>query len=58
MTFEQGMEVVQQYQRDWGLPALLETLEDMGDRFEDLDNNERRAYRVVFAEMAKLFAPA
>lgn len=58
MNFEQAMQVVQQYQQDWRLPALLETLEDMRDRFEELDSNERTAYRVVFREMSKLFAPA
>jgi hypothetical protein len=58
MNFEQAMQVVQQYKQDWALPGLLETLEQMQDSLEDLTGNEARAYRVVFREMSKLFAPA
>ena len=58
MNFEQAIEIVQQYQQDWGLPGLLETLEQMQDSFNDLYERERCAYRVVFREMGKLFAPA
>jgi len=58
MNFEQAMQVVQQYQKDWALPGLLETLQQMQESQEDLFDNERRAFRVVFNEMGKLFAPA
>ena len=58
MNFEQAMEIVQQYQKDWAISGLLETLEQMQDSQEDLTFNEIRAYRVVFREMGKLFAPA
>jgi len=58
MNFEQAIEIVQQYKQDWALPGLLETLEQMQDSLEDLTSNEARAYRVVFREMGKLFAPA
>jgi hypothetical protein len=58
MNFEQAMQVVQQYQKDWALPGLLETLEQMQDSLEDLNSDQARAYRVVFREMGKLFAPA
>jgi len=58
MNFEQAIEIVQQYKQDWALPGLLETLEQMQDSLEDLTSNEARAYRVVFCEMGKLFAPA
>jgi len=58
MNFEQAIEIVQQYKQDWALPGLLETLEQMQDSLEDLTSNESRAYRVVFREMGKLFAPA
>ena len=58
MNFEQAIEIVQQYRQDWGLPGLLETLEQMQDSQDDLTDKELRAYRVVFREMGKLFAPA
>jgi hypothetical protein len=58
MNFEQAMQVVQQYQQDWAIKGLLETLEQMQDSQEDLTFDEARAYRVVFREMSKLFATA
>ena len=58
MNFEQAMQVVQQYQKDWAIKGLLETLEQMKDSQEDLTFDEARASRVVFREMSKLFAPA
>jgi hypothetical protein len=58
MNFEQALEVVQDYQQDWALPGLLETLEQMQDSLDDLTDQQCRAYRVVFREMSKLFAPA
>jgi hypothetical protein len=59
MNFEQAMQVVQQYQKDWALPGLLETLQQMQDSGEDdLTFDQLRASRVVFREMGKLFASA
>jgi hypothetical protein len=58
MNFEQAMQVVQQYQQDWAIKGLLETLEQMQDSVDELNFQERRAFRVVFSEMGKLFAPA
>ena len=58
MNFEQAMQVVQQYQQDWALPGLLETLEQMQDNADDLYQEQKTAFRVVFREMGKLFAPA
>ena len=58
MNFEQAMQVVQQYQKDWRLPGLLETLIQMNSDEDDLTYIQRRARRVVFNEMGKLFAPA
>ena len=57
MNFEQALNVVEQYQQDWALPGLLETLMQMQDSLDELTFNEARAYRVVFREMGKLFAP-
>ena len=58
MNFEQALDVVEQYQQDWALPSLLETLEQMRDNLDELTERECRAYRVVFNSMARLFAPA
>ena len=56
MNFEQALNVVEQYQQDWALPGLLETLMQMQDCYDDLTDQEARAYRVVFRDMSKLFA--
>jgi len=58
MNFEQALDVVEQYQQDWALPGLLETLIQMQENLDDLTERECRAYRVVFNSMAKLFATA
>ena len=58
MTFEQAMAVVEDYKTNYGFPGLLETLEDMRENTEWLDRTQRQAFRVVFNEMALLFAPA
>jgi hypothetical protein len=58
MNFDQALNVVEQYQQDWALPGLLETLQQMQESVEDLTDQERRAFRVVFTNMAKLFATA
>ena len=58
MNFEQAMQVVQQYQQDWALPGLLETLTQMQESQDDLYQEQKTAFRVVFREMSKLFAPA
>lgn len=58
MNFDQAIKIVQQYQQDCALPGLLEAMQQMKESFEDLFDQERRAYLVVFREMGKLFAPA
>lgn len=59
MDFQTAIKIVEEYKQDWALPGLLETLEQMRDSGEDdLTYEQYRAYRVVFREMAKLFAPA
>jgi uncharacterized membrane protein (DUF106 family) len=58
MNFTQAVEVVQQYQKDWALPGLLEAMEQMQSNQDDLYSDQRTAFRVVFREMGKLFAPA
>ncbi len=58
MNFDQAVEIVEQYQQDWALPGLLETLMQMQDNLDDLTERECRAFRVVFNGMSRLFAPA
>jgi len=60
MNFTQALEIVQDVQANNRLPGLLETLEFMSvpSNREELTGQELRAYRVVFSEMGKLFAPA
>lgn len=59
MNFQEALNVVEEVRLNNGLPALLETLEFMSkpSNREELTGQELRAYRVVFNEMAKLFAP-
>lgn len=57
MTFDKALEIVQQYQKDWMLPGLLETLKQMGEHGgNELSYSDYRAYRVVMNQMSKLFA--
>jgi hypothetical protein len=60
MNFAQALQIVQEVQTNNRLPGLLETLEFMSvpSNREELTGQELRAYRVVFNEMGKLFAPA
>ena len=60
MNFTQALEIVQEVQANNCLPGLLEALEFMAvpSNREELTGQELRAYRVVFSEMARLFAPA
>lgn len=60
MNFTQALEIVQEVQANNCLPGLLETLEFMSvpSNREELTGQELRAYRVVFNEMGRMFAPA
>lgn len=56
MTFDKALEVVQQYQKAWALPGLLETLQQMENHDgSEMSYSDYRAYRVVMTEMSKLF---
>lgn len=56
MTFEQAMEIINEYNEYWALPGLLETLKQMDACEDDLSNAETRALRVAMREFGKLFA--
>ena len=56
MTFDKAIQIVQQYQKDWMLPGLVETLKQMGEHDgNELSYSDYRAYRVVMNQMSKLF---
>lgn len=59
MNFETAIDVVENYKDAWGYEGLLETLTGMSVAMnrDELSDKECRAYRVVFREMSKLFAP-
>lgn len=60
MTFQEALAIVQEVQANNRLPGLLETMEFMSNAAnrEEFTGQELRAFRVVFNEMGKLFAPA
>lgn len=59
MTFQEAHEIVQEFRANNRLAGLLEALEFMSvpSNREEMTGQELRAYRVVFNEMGKLFAP-
>jgi hypothetical protein len=56
MKFQDAMVVVEEMKQELGLP-LLETMEYILDNPHEFSASTRIAHRVVFNEMAKLFAP-
>lgn len=60
MNFQEALEIVQEVGYNNRLPGLLETMEFMSvpSNREEFTGQELRAFRVVFNEMGKLFAPA
>lgn len=60
MTFQDALEIVQEFRANNGLAGLLETLEFMNKarNREEMTGQELRAHRVVMNEMSKLFAKA
>ena len=56
MTFTEANEIVQQYGKDWALPGLLETVEQMDDAYkaDELTCRQRTAYRIFINEMEQL----
>lgn len=58
MTFDQAIQVVEQYQKAWALPGLMETLRKMGEHDgNELSYSDYRAYRVVVTAMLKALKP-
>jgi hypothetical protein len=59
VNFQEAHAIVQEFRANNRLPGLLETLQFMSvaSNREEMTGQELRAYRVVFGEMSKLFAP-
>ena len=58
MDFTVAVEILGEVGKEYGLNGLLETMQYMDANFDDFRQRERAAYRIVFAGMSKLFAPA
>jgi hypothetical protein len=57
MDFTVAVEILGEVGKEYGV-GLLETMQYMDANFDDFSQRERAAYRIVFAGMSKLFAPA
>ena len=53
MDIEQAYRIVKQYGEYIGLSNLLMILDDMNADYNNLDSQERRAYKLVAAELAE-----
>ena len=54
MTVERAIEILNNIGNNFG-NDILEVLNYMKDNIDDFDAIEKRAFRVVFCEMSKLF---
>jgi len=57
MQIEQAILIIRQYQDQWGIKGLLETLEEMNLCFDDLNSQEAMAFRTFMAMGREFFAP-
>ena len=57
MQIEQAILIIRQYQDQWGIKGLLETLEEMNLCFDDLNHQEAMAFRTFMALGREFFAP-
>lgn len=57
MQIEQAIQIIRQYQDQWGIKGLLETLEEMNLCFDDLNHQEAMAFRAFMAMGREFFAP-
>ena len=56
MQIEQAILIIRQYQDQWGIKGLLETLEEMNLCFDDLNHQEAMAFRTFMAMGREFFA--
>lgn len=57
MQIEQAIQIIRQYQDQWGIKGLLETLEEMNLCFDDLNHQEAMAFRTFMGMGREFFAP-
>ncbi len=57
MQIEQSVLIIRQYQDQWGINGLLETLEEMQMCYDDLNQQEALAFRTFMAMGREFFAP-
>jgi hypothetical protein len=57
MQIEQSILIIRQYQDQWGINGLLETLEEMHLCYDDLNHQEALAFRTFMAMGREFFAP-
>ena len=57
MQIEQSVLIIRQYQDQWGINGLLETLEEMQMCYDDLNDQEAMAFRTFMAMGREFFAP-
>jgi hypothetical protein len=57
MTCEESILIIRQYQDQWGIKGLLETLEEMDLCYDDLNSQEALAFRTFTAIGREFFAP-
>lgn len=56
MTLAEACDLVSSYRDIQGLPGFLEALKDMDACWDDLDREDRTAFRMVMAAGHKMFA--
>jgi len=57
MQIEQSVLIIRQYQDQWGINGLLESLEEMQMCYDDLNHQEALAFRTFMAMGREFFAP-
>jgi len=57
MQIDQSILIIRQYQDQWGINGLLETLEEMQMCYDDLNHQEALAFRTFMAMGREFFAP-
>jgi hypothetical protein len=57
MTCEESILIIRQYQDQWGIPDLLQALEEMQLCYEELNTQEAVAFRTFMAMGYEMFKP-
>ena len=57
MQIEESILIIRQYQDQWSVKGLLETLEEMQMCYDDLSYQEALAFRTFMAMGREFFAP-